>query len=142
MRNIYGAHFMRKNLCYSRPMQIFQFSYVRNMLILTLKVLKNKFYNIFVNTVNDLITVFIFKYMYNYTVYDLHLCCHLGDVHSHYTRNFNHNYFVFLVHTLCRKNFIVHTGIMLWNKIPSNIKLLGYHAFIGYVTNTFFSNYV
>ena len=51
---------------------------------------------------------------HNNTVYDLHLFCHPGDVHSHNTRNVNHNYFVFPVHTLCRKNFIVHTGIMFY----------------------------
>ena len=96
--------------------------------------------------INDLYTVFIYKYKYNVfhnnTVYDLHLFCHPGDVHSHNNRNVNHNYFVFPVNTLCRKNCIAHTGIMLWNKLPSDIKLLGYHAFVGYVKNTIFSNYI
>ena len=96
---------------------------------------------------NDLYTVFIYKYMYNIfhnnTVYDLHLFYHSCDSHSHNTRNVNHNNLVFPVHTLCRKNFIVHTtGIVFWNKLLSNIKLLNYHAFIDYVKNTIFSNYV
>ena len=54
--------------------------------------------------VTDVYTVFIYKYMYNVfhnnTVYDLRLFCHPVDVHSHNTRNVNHNYFVFPVHTL------------------------------------------
>ena len=84
----------------------------------------------------------MFNVFHNNTVYDLYLFCHPGDVHSHNTQNINHNYFVLPVHTLCRKNFIVNTGIILWNKLPSNIELLAYYAFIGYVKNTIFSNYI
>ena len=60
----------------------------------------------------------MYNVFHNNTVYDLHLFCYPIDGHSHNTRNVNHNYFVFPAHTSYRKNFIVHTGIMLWNKLP------------------------
>ena len=45
------------------------------------------------------------------------------DVHR-CTRNFNVNFKVFGCYLNVKQNFIVHKGVMLWNKLPTVLKMI------------------
>ena len=93
----------------------------------------------------DLYKYHILKYMHNVfhnlISFDPNLFRSVINVHLHRTRSANYNYFVFPVSTAIRKNFVAHTGVIMWNKLPNNIKLSMHFSFVRYLRNLILSEY-
>jgi hypothetical protein len=47
-----------------------------------------------------------------------------ASMHTVHTRYTNINFFVSPVLTNVTKNFIIHAGVVLWNRLPSDCKLV------------------
>ena len=85
----------------------------------------------------------MYNIYHNRVAYKHNCFCSISNVHVKSARNVGCNFYVYPVSTSLRRNSIMHAGIMLWNNLHSNIKLLKYGAFISHINKiTIFFEYI
>ena len=84
----------------------------------------------------------MYNIYHNRVAFNHNCFCSISNVHVKSIRNVGCNFYVYPVSTSLRRNSMMHAGVMLWNNLHSNIKLLKYGAFISHIKIIIFSEYI